>query len=93
MSPAVNMLENAVVTKKLHHGGNPPLTWMAQNAVVTFDPAKNRKLDKPEPRPSMRSARRPINLRANENGVCHFVLTRTLCAMNDIVPPQLTVQL
>ena len=46
MSPAVNMLENAVVTKKLHHGGNPPLTWMSQNAVVTFDPAKNRKLDK-----------------------------------------------
>jgi phage terminase large subunit-like protein len=46
MSGAVNMLENAVVTKKLRHGGNPPLTWMAQNAVVTFDPAKNRKLDK-----------------------------------------------
>jgi phage terminase large subunit-like protein len=46
MSPAVNILESAIVTKKLRHGGNPPLTWMAQNAVVTLDPAKNRKLDK-----------------------------------------------
>jgi phage terminase large subunit-like protein len=46
MSPAVDALERAVVTRRLRHGGHPVLNWCAFNAVVTRDPAGNRKLDK-----------------------------------------------
>jgi phage terminase large subunit-like protein len=46
MSPAVTALESMVVEGRLRHGGHPVLTWNAFNAVVTRDPAGNRKLDK-----------------------------------------------
>jgi phage terminase large subunit-like protein len=46
MNPAVDVLSRMIATRKLHHGGNPVLTWMAQNVVVTRDPAGNRKFDK-----------------------------------------------
>lgn len=34
------------VIESLKHDGNPVLTWNAANAVVTHDPANNRKVDK-----------------------------------------------
>lgn len=46
MSPAVDLLERMVVENRLRHGKHPVLTWNAFNAVVTRDPAGNRKLDK-----------------------------------------------
>jgi phage terminase large subunit-like protein len=46
MSPAVDMVERLVAEKRMCHGGHPVLTWNAFNAVVTRDPAGNRKLDK-----------------------------------------------
>jgi phage terminase large subunit-like protein len=46
MSPAVDILERMVVEHRLCHGNHPVLTWNAFNAVVTRDPAGNRKLDK-----------------------------------------------
>ena len=46
MSPAVNVLEHLVVECKLRHGNHPVLAYCAANAVVTTDPARNRKLDK-----------------------------------------------
>jgi phage terminase large subunit-like protein len=35
-----------VLSGKLHHGGNPVMRWMADNAVVKMDPAGNIKPDK-----------------------------------------------
>ena len=46
MAPAVDVLERVVAERKLRHGNNPILTWCISNAVVTTDPAGNRKLDK-----------------------------------------------
>lgn len=46
MSPALRDLESAVLNGEFIHGNNPCLTWCASNAVVTSDPAGNRKLDK-----------------------------------------------
>jgi phage terminase large subunit-like protein len=46
MSPALDSLEAALLNGKLRHGGHPVLTMCAMNAVVTKDPAGNRKLDK-----------------------------------------------
>ena len=46
MAPAVDALERMVAERRLRHGGNPVLTWCISNAVVTSDPAGNRKLDK-----------------------------------------------
>lgn len=46
MSPAIDALETAVMHRELVHDGNPVLTWCMANAVVTTDPAGNRKLDK-----------------------------------------------
>ena len=46
MSPAMRDLESALLNKKVRHGGHPVLTMCAANAVVTPDPAGNRKLDK-----------------------------------------------
>jgi phage terminase large subunit-like protein len=46
MTPALDCLEHALVTGALRHGGNPVLRMCAANAVVTRDPAGNRKLDK-----------------------------------------------
>jgi phage terminase large subunit-like protein len=46
MSPAIDSLEAALLNGKLRHGGHPVLTMCARNAVITKDPAGNRKLDK-----------------------------------------------
>jgi phage terminase large subunit-like protein len=44
-SPTKKLLE-LVVSKKLRHGGNPVLRWMADNVMAVHDPAGNVKLDK-----------------------------------------------
>jgi phage terminase large subunit-like protein len=46
MSPALDALENRVLTQRLRHGGHPILRWNAANAVATKDAAGNTKLDK-----------------------------------------------
>lgn len=46
MAPAIDALETAALQRKLRHGMNPVLTWNAANAVITADPAGNRKFDK-----------------------------------------------
>lgn len=46
MSPALRDLESDLLDQKLAHGNQPVLTMCANNAVVTSDPAGNRKLDK-----------------------------------------------
>jgi phage terminase large subunit-like protein len=46
MSPALDNLESELLNGRIHHGGHPVLTMCAANAVVTKDPAGNRKLDK-----------------------------------------------
>lgn len=46
MSPAVDEFERAVLDRSLVHPDNPVLTFCVANAVVTSDPALNRKLDK-----------------------------------------------
>lgn len=46
MSPALDTLESDLLNSRLRHGMHPVLTMCAANAVVTKDPAGNRKLDK-----------------------------------------------
>jgi len=46
MSPALRDLETALLGGKIRHGDHPVLTMCAANAVVTMDPAGNRKLNK-----------------------------------------------
>lgn len=46
MSPAVEAFEEAALSGKLAHGGHPVLRLCVSNAVVSRDPAGNRKLDK-----------------------------------------------
>ena len=46
MAPAADRLESMVLNAALRHGNNPILTWNAASAVVTMDPAGNRKFDK-----------------------------------------------
>jgi phage terminase large subunit-like protein len=46
MAPAIDALEALFAAGKIRHGGNPILRMCAANAVVTKDPAGNRKLDK-----------------------------------------------
>lgn len=46
MSPALDILEADLLNERLCHGNHPVLSMCAANAVVTRDPAGNRKLDK-----------------------------------------------
>ena len=46
MSPPTKELERLLLDKKIRHGGNPILAWMASNAATKTDPAENVKLDK-----------------------------------------------
>lgn len=46
MAPAVDAFEALIIDQTLRHDGNPILNWNAANAVVTTDPAGNRKIDK-----------------------------------------------
>ena len=46
MSPALDSLEADLLNARIRHGMHPVLTMCAANAIVTKDPADNRKLDK-----------------------------------------------
>jgi phage terminase large subunit-like protein len=46
MSPALRDFETLILERKIRHGGHPVLNMCAANAIVTSDPAGNRKLDK-----------------------------------------------
>jgi len=46
MSQPTKELETLVLSKKINHGGNPVLRWMADNISVKTDPAGNLKPDK-----------------------------------------------
>ena len=46
MSPALDALEAELLNSRMAHGGHPVLTMCAANAVVSKDPAGNRKLVK-----------------------------------------------
>jgi phage terminase large subunit-like protein len=46
MTPALDALEHQALDAKIRHGNHPVLKMCAANAVVTRDPAGNRKLDK-----------------------------------------------
>ncbi len=46
MSPAIDALESDLLNGRMRHGMHPVLTMCAANAVVSKDPAGNRKLDK-----------------------------------------------
>lgn len=46
MAPALDVMEQKLLNGVLEHGKQPVLTMCAANAVVTKDPAGNRKLDK-----------------------------------------------
>jgi phage terminase large subunit-like protein len=46
MSPAVQLLEAAVLDKRVRHDGNPILRWHIANAAIEMDPAGNRKVTK-----------------------------------------------
>jgi len=46
MAPAVDEFERRLLNDHVKHNGNPVMTWCAANAVVTADPANNRKIDK-----------------------------------------------
>jgi len=46
LSPAMKGLEKLIVGKRLRHGDNPVLTWMAHNLVAVKDAAGNIKPDK-----------------------------------------------
>lgn len=46
MSPALRDTEAALLASKVRHGNHPVLSMCAANAVVTSDPAGNRKLNK-----------------------------------------------
>ncbi|MDP4024450.1 terminase large subunit [Methylobacterium sp. NEAU 140] len=50
MAPAVDALEAGVLNRTLEQPGHPVLTWNVANAVVTTDPAGNRKIDKAKAR-------------------------------------------
>lgn len=50
MSAPMKELERLVHSKKIHHGNNPVLTWMADNLVARLDPAGNIKPDKEKSR-------------------------------------------
>lgn len=46
MAPAVDEIEDLILNEKIKHGAHPVLMWNASNAIVTPDPAGNRKIDK-----------------------------------------------
>ena len=46
MSSPMKEMERLVLEKKIVHGGNPVLDWMADNVVARVDPAGNIKPDK-----------------------------------------------
>lgn len=49
MSPAMKEMEAAIRSGRLHHDGNPALTWMVNNVVAKSDSAENITPDKERP--------------------------------------------
>jgi phage terminase large subunit-like protein len=45
-SPALNVVERAVVSRKLRHGGHPVLRWCFENVAIHVDSAGNRVMHK-----------------------------------------------
>jgi phage terminase large subunit-like protein len=50
MAPSLDELERILMEEEFRHDGHPILTWCFSNAVVTQDPAGNRKFDKEKSR-------------------------------------------
>lgn len=50
LSPPTKELERLAISRRLRHGGNPVLRWMAGNAISVSDAAGNLKLDKSKSR-------------------------------------------
>ena len=46
MAPAIDAFEEAAIQGRFAHEGSPLLNWNVGNAIVTMDPAGNRKIDK-----------------------------------------------
>jgi phage terminase large subunit-like protein len=46
MSPAVQLLEAAVLDQRIHHGGHPILRWQMSNVAIETDSSANRKPSK-----------------------------------------------
>jgi phage terminase large subunit-like protein len=46
MSPVVQLLEAAVLDKRIHHGGHPILRWQISNVAIELDASANRKPSK-----------------------------------------------
>ena len=46
MSAPTKELEKLILSRRINHGGNPVLKWMASNVVIKTDPAGNIKVDK-----------------------------------------------
>jgi phage terminase large subunit-like protein len=46
MSPAVQLLEAAILDKRIHHGGHPILRWQLSNVAIEMDSSANRKPSK-----------------------------------------------
>ena len=46
MSPTVQLLEAAVLDKRIHHGGHPILRWQISNVAIELDASANRKPSK-----------------------------------------------
>jgi phage terminase large subunit-like protein len=46
MSPAVQLLEAAVLDRRIHHGGHPILRWQMSNVAIETDHSGNRKPSK-----------------------------------------------
>jgi len=46
MSPAVQLLEAAILDRRIHHGGHPILRWQMSNVAIEVDSAGNRKPSK-----------------------------------------------
>ncbi|MBO8169973.1 MAG: terminase large subunit [Thermoanaerobacteraceae bacterium] len=46
MAAPVQEFERRLLARKLKHGGNPVLRWMADNVAIKIDPAGNKKPDK-----------------------------------------------
>ena len=46
MAPAIDEFERKLLGNQIKHTGNPLMTWCAANAIVSTDPAGNRKVTK-----------------------------------------------
>ncbi len=45
-SPALNLLERAIISRKFRHGGHPVLRWNFENVTIHVDSAGNRVMHK-----------------------------------------------